>query len=165
MLVQLANPTDIDYSTLSVKSLDHITYALILHPIVTGLSFLAFFIACVSSPIGYYFAAFFAALAWLGTVLVFVLDNLLFAILRGHLIAINSTSTQTVYGLGIEATAGGLAALSLAAIFSLATCCCCSSGRRGFKKMKDEEKDVVLLEALTRTAHSAAPPSYPPLKN
>jgi hypothetical protein len=62
--------------------LDDVTKGLVLHPVAAGLTFIALLIAMGASCIGFLCAAAIAALAWVITLVVLVIDLALFGAVR-----------------------------------------------------------------------------------
>ncbi|WWC57539.1 uncharacterized protein I303_100071 [Kwoniella dejecticola CBS 10117] len=74
--------------------LEHVTKALILHPIATGLTFISFIIALFSDRLGFIFAALIAFLAFLVSLAAMVIDFVMFGIIR-HEINDNTTASAS----------------------------------------------------------------------
>src|SRR5262245_61687032 len=60
------------------STLQHLSHSLILHPIATGVTFIALVIAASSHCIGFLFASALAGIAWLITLVVIAVDFSLF---------------------------------------------------------------------------------------
>ncbi|WVW81216.1 hypothetical protein I302_103207 [Kwoniella bestiolae CBS 10118] len=76
------------------ENLEHVTKALVLHPIAAGLTFIAFIVAFFSDHLGFLFAALIAFLAFLVSLAAMVIDFVMFGIIR-HEINDNTSSTAS----------------------------------------------------------------------
>jgi len=79
---------DIDHTTFNTASVDTskaLTRVMILHPIVTGMAFIAFLLALGSGICGALLASLVAALTWVLTVVVMATDFVAFGILKNHI--------------------------------------------------------------------------------
>ncbi|WWC67356.1 uncharacterized protein I206_101264 [Kwoniella pini CBS 10737] len=77
-------------------NLEHITKALILHPIATGLTFISFIIALFSDRLGFIFAALIAFLAFLISLTAMIIDFVMFGIIK-HEINNNTTTAEAKF--------------------------------------------------------------------
>ncbi|GAA5862581.1 hypothetical protein JCM8547_002114 [Rhodosporidiobolus lusitaniae] len=111
-------------STLS-STVDAATSGLILHPICCGLAFLAFLIAACSYRFGFIFAALIASFTWVVTLVLLIIDIVIFTVLKHKAEDINTVSAH--FGAGFWCT---VAALILLFISVFATCFACFSDRR-----------------------------------
>lgn len=87
--------TDIEQTTFSNGSRESIkilTRVMILHPIATGISFIAFLLALGAGVVGSLLAAITSVLAFLVTVVAVICDFVLFGIIRDH---VNSSDHDT----------------------------------------------------------------------
>ncbi|WRT63155.1 uncharacterized protein IL334_000058 [Kwoniella shivajii] len=75
-------------------NLEHITKALVLHPVATGLAFIAFIIAFFADHIGFIFAALIAFLAFLVSLAAMIIDFVMFGIIK-HEINDNTSATAS----------------------------------------------------------------------
>ncbi|WWD06387.1 hypothetical protein V865_004477 [Kwoniella europaea PYCC6329] len=74
--------------------LEHVTKALVLHPVAAGLTFISFIIALLSDHVGFLFAALVAFLAFLVSLAAMVIDFVMFGIIR-HEINDNTSSSAS----------------------------------------------------------------------
>ncbi|GAA5918594.1 hypothetical protein JCM1841_002266 [Sporobolomyces salmonicolor] len=103
------------------------TSALVLHPIATGLAFLAFLIAAISHRIGFLWAAFMACLTWVVVLVVVVIDITTFYHVRQQ--ANDLATLSATYGAGFCT----MVAFILLFFAGSATCSSCVSARRRTK--------------------------------
>jgi len=99
-----------------------LTRVMILHPIVTGLAFIAFLVALGSDMCGSLFAAFITAVTFVASLIVMATDFALFVIIRNHVNQDGSGSHAT-FSTGIWTILAGTIALFLAFFFVLFSCC------------------------------------------
>lgn len=98
---------------LNSKTLHNLTEALILHPIAAGLAGLAFLFGICGAAYhraGTVFMTLLSALALLATLVVWIIDMILFGIARKHY---RNAGTPAQYGIGNWLTLGALVALLL----------------------------------------------------
>jgi len=112
-----------DYSNDALKAL---TRSLVLHPIAAGLAFIAFLIAALSHCIGFLFASFIAAIAWIITLVIVAIDFSIFGVVKNHVNG-SGTGASAEYGVAIWLT---LAAFILLFFASITTCFACFTDRR-----------------------------------
>ncbi|WVQ82828.1 hypothetical protein IAT38_004960 [Cryptococcus sp. DSM 104549] len=111
--------------TFANKTLEGLTKALILHPIATGLAFIAFLIALCSDHLGFLFSAFIALLAFLASLAAMAIDFALFTVIKHE---INSnTSARATYSAAIWLT---LAATVILFFSTFVVCFSCCTNRR-----------------------------------
>jgi len=78
---QVDNTQFSDYATRTTRSL---TKAMVLHPIATGLNFIAFALALGAGVVGSLLASLVAALAFLVTLVILIIDFVLFSIVKSN---------------------------------------------------------------------------------
>ncbi|KAK4685952.1 hypothetical protein P7C73_g4180, partial [Tremellales sp. Uapishka_1] len=105
--------------------LETLTKALILHPIATGIAFIAFLIAAASDHIGFLFASMVAFLAFIVSLAAMVIDFVLFGIVKHEIN--NNTTANASFATAIWLT---LAATVILFFASIIVCCGCFTGRR-----------------------------------
>lgn len=113
---------DTTFNTASKDSTKVLTRVMILHPIVTGLAFIAFLVALGSGMCGSIFAAFIAGVTFIISLVVMATDFALFVIVRNHVNQDGSGSHAT-FSTGIWTILVGTIALFLAFFFVLFSCC------------------------------------------
>lgn len=87
--------TDIEqtsFSDASRATANGLTRVMILHPIATGISFIAFLLSCGAGVFGSLLAALVSLLAFIVTIVVLICDFVLFGIIKDH---VNSSSHDT----------------------------------------------------------------------
>ena len=110
------------------SALKHLTSALVLHPVATGLTFIAFLIALFAHRIGFIFASLVAALAWLITLVVLVVDLVIFDSVRHHVNdSSNAIPASATFGVGIWLVVAAFLVLIFA---SFITCFGCFTDSR-----------------------------------
>ncbi|GAA6000719.1 hypothetical protein JCM10207_004623 [Rhodosporidiobolus poonsookiae] len=106
-------------------TVDAATSGLVLHQVCCGLAFLAFLIAAASFRFGFLFAALVAAFTWLLTLVLVIIDIVIFAILKHKANDISTISAK--YGAAFWCT---IAAFIVLFVASFATCFACFTDRR-----------------------------------
>jgi hypothetical protein len=81
-----------NFNLASEDSTKALTRVMVLHPIVTGMAFIAFLLALGSGVCGALLASLVAGLTWVLTVVVMATDLTLFGVVRNH---VNDTSKDT----------------------------------------------------------------------
>ncbi|GAA5945218.1 hypothetical protein JCM10213_001486 [Rhodosporidiobolus nylandii] len=112
------------------RTMDGITGALLLAPIVCGLSFFAFLIALCSYRIGFFFAAFVAGWTFLVTLVLVIIEASIFGVIRSN--ANSVPGVHASYGSGFWCTIAALPVLFLATCCSFAACFSDRRKERGF---------------------------------
>ncbi|CAK7199006.1 hypothetical protein SEUCBS139899_001674 [Sporothrix eucalyptigena] len=88
------------FSTASEDSTKALTRVMILHPIATGIAFIAFLLAVGAGVIGSFLGAFVSLITFIITVVVLITDFVLFHIIKDHVNDSNSGAKAT-YGVAI----------------------------------------------------------------
>ncbi|CAD6589718.1 MAG: hypothetical protein TREMPRED_005484 [Tremellales sp. Tagirdzhanova-0007] len=113
--------------------LDTLTKALILHPIVAGIAFLAFLVALCSDHLGFILASLIAFVAFIASLAALVIDFILFGIIKHE---INSkTSAKASFSTAIWLTLAGTIVLLFASFIVFFECC--SGNRRRSRADRD----------------------------
>lgn len=109
------------------QNIVRLTRALVLHPIATGISFLAFLVAVFSERFGYLFSSILAFLAFIVSLVAMAIDFGLFVAARNHVNnnAVGAVSAQLGNALWMT-----LAATIALFIASFVVCLGCCSSRR-----------------------------------
>jgi len=95
----VSSATGTSYSS---STLNHLTSSLVLHPIATGLTFIAFLIALFAHRIGFILASSVAALAWVVTLALLILDMVIFGSVKRHVDDLsNAVAVKATFGVGI----------------------------------------------------------------
>jgi hypothetical protein len=116
---------EIDHTTFNTASQDStkvLTRVMILHPIVTGLAFLAFLIALGSGMCGSLFAAFIAAVTFVVSLVVMATDFAAFVIVRNHVNS-DGSGSHAYFSTAMWTMLAGTICLFLAFFFVLFSCC------------------------------------------
>jgi hypothetical protein len=109
----------------SSSALKHLTSALVLHPVAAGLAFIAFLVALFAHRIGFIFASFLAAIAWVVALVLLVVDFVVFGSVRHH---VNGSGAATAsFGVAIWLVVAAFVTLFFG---SFITCCGCFTDRR-----------------------------------
>lgn len=95
---------------------------MVLHPVVCGMSFLAFLVALGSGMCGSLFAAFITSLTFLVALVVMATDFALFVIVKNH-VNKDDSGSRASFSTGIWTMLAGTIALFLAFFFVLFSCC------------------------------------------
>ncbi|KAM0755702.1 pali-domain-containing protein [Meredithblackwellia eburnea MCA 4105] len=99
----VGNTTGVAYST---PRLDSLTTALVLHPVVAGITFLSFLIAAISHRIGFIVSALVATFSWFLSVAMIAVDFVIFLSVKHHISTDGGGSTAafgTALWLGVAA--------------------------------------------------------------
>jgi len=113
---------DTSFNRASKDSTEALTRVMVLHPVVTGLSFIAFLVALGSGFCGSLFAAFIAAITFVVSLIVMACDFALFVIVRNH-VNKDGSGSHAYFSTGIWTVLAGTIALFLAFFFVLFSCC------------------------------------------
>ncbi|KAB5572613.1 SUR7/PalI family-domain-containing protein [Coniochaeta sp. 2T2.1] len=120
-----ATPLNINFSDSAERTTRSLTKAMVLHPVATGLNFIAFVLALGAGMVGSLLASLVAALAFLVTAVIVIIDFVLFSIVKTQ-INRNSNAWHAEYSSAAwTLLVGGICSL-LGAIVTFFTCC---SGR------------------------------------
>lgn len=139
-----------DYGSASKNTADALTRVMILHPIGSGLAFIAFLAALGASMIGSLLSAFIAGIAWLVTLVVLVTDFVGWGIVRRKVnnddnnqngVAGNHASFEE----GIWCVLAAFVALFFGAVIVLLTCC---SGRRKRRAGRSSKVEPMVSEGV-----------------
>jgi hypothetical protein len=113
---------DTSFNTASKDTTKALTRVMVLHPIVTGVAFIAFLIALGSGMCGSLFAAFIAAVTFLIALIVMATDFALFVIVRNH-VNNDGSGSHANFSTGMWTMLVGTIALFFAFFFVLFSCC------------------------------------------
>ena len=113
---------DTDFNDAQENTSKALTRVMVLHPVATGLSFIAFLLALGSGFIGAIAAAIVSTLSFIVTVVVLATDFTLFGIVRNKVNDMGDGRTAT-WGAGIWTLLAALVMLFLATVIVLLTCC------------------------------------------
>ncbi len=110
------------FSTASVDSTKVLTKVMILHPIATGIAFIAFLLTLGAGVIGSLFASIVSLIAFVITVVVLITDFVLFSIIKSN---VNDDPTDSVafYSTGLWTLLAAAICILLATIVVFFTCC------------------------------------------
>lgn len=126
-----------DYSENTAKATASLTKAMILHPIATGLCFLAFFTALGAGVLGSLLASFMAAAAFVVSLVALIIDFVLFSIIKDKVNDQSTDGTRAFFSVAIWTILASAICSLLGSIVVFLTCC---SGRlhRGRERSKAE---------------------------
>ena len=119
---QVDNTQFSDYATRTTRSL---TKAMVLHPIATGLNFIAFMLALGAGVVGSLLASLVAALAFLVTLVILIIDFVLFSIVKSN-VNDDGTGAHAFYASAAWTLLVSAVCSLLGTIVVFLTCC---SGR------------------------------------
>lgn len=111
-----------DYSTRTTRSL---TKAMVLHPIACGLNFVAFMLALGAGVVGSLLASLVAALAFLVTLVILIIDFVMFSIIRSN-VNDDGTGAHAFYATAAWTILVAAICSLLGTVIVFLTCC---SGR------------------------------------
>ena len=111
---------------------------MVLHPIETGIAFIAFLLSLGSGIIGSFVGAMVALLAWVLTLISLACDFSLFGIIRHHVNEDGSRS-HARFGAGIWTLLAAFVCLFFGMIIVFFTCC---ANRREKKRQRIVEKEA-----------------------
>jgi hypothetical protein len=113
------------FSSASRDTTRALTKAMILHPIACGINFIAFVLALGAGMVGSLFASIVALLAFLTTVVIMIIDFVLFSIIRSN-VNDDNTNSHAHYGSAAWTILASAICSLLGTIIVFFTCC---SGR------------------------------------
>ncbi|KAF3761026.1 pali-domain-containing protein [Cryphonectria parasitica EP155] len=121
----MASIDDTSFSDASRDTANGLTHVMVLHPIATGISFIAFLLALGAGFFGSFLAAIVAALAFIVTIVVMIIDFVLFGIIKDH---VNSSSDDTSgshakFSVAMWTILAGAICLLIGAVIVFFTCC------------------------------------------
>jgi hypothetical protein len=114
----------IDHTTFDKAATDTtkaLTRVMILHPVACGLAFIAFFLALGAGFFGAIFASLVAAVAWLVTLVVMVIDFVLFGIIKRH-VNHDGSGSNAYFSVGMWTILAAMIVLFFATFIVLFTC-------------------------------------------
>jgi len=124
---------DIDgsgFSVVGAKTADGLTNALILHPIATGLAFIALLLAFIPGMAGALISSLVTALAWIITLVVMAIDFALFGIIKQH-VNNDGSGSHASYSTGMWTCLVAMILLFFAMFLVLFSC---------FKRRKEKRR-------------------------
>jgi uncharacterized membrane protein len=110
---------------------------MVLHPIETGIAFIAFLLACGSGIVGSFVGAMVALLAWVLTLVSLAVDFSLFGILRHH-VNNDGSGSKAEFGIAIWCLLAAFVCLFFGMIIVFFTCC---ANRRQKRRQRVVEKE------------------------
>jgi len=123
------------FSNAAKDTVDHLTDVMILHPIACGLAFIAFLTALGAGMIGGLFASLIAAVTWLITLVVMVIDFVLFGIVKNH-VNKDGTGSKAVYSVGMWTCLAAMVCLFFATFIVFFSCCSARRHNRDNRRSK-----------------------------
>ncbi|SMR44004.1 unnamed protein product [Zymoseptoria tritici ST99CH_3D1] len=124
--------------SLSGGTSDALTRVMVLHPIVCGITFIAFLVSIGAGVVGSLAGAFTAFVAWVLTIIVMATDFTLFGVVRHH-VNEDSSRSKAYFGSAIWMLVAAFLLLGLAMCILLFTCCV---SRRQKKKDAEAMKEA-----------------------
>lgn len=150
------NPADImagiDHTTFNTASTDTtkaLTRVMILHPIATGLAFIAFLMALGAGFCGAIMAAMVSAVTWLITVVVMACDFALFGIIKNH-VNKDGSGSHAYYSVGMWTCLAAMICLFFGTFVVLFTCFSSRMHRKDNRVSKGGEAGYVGGTTTTR---------------
>ncbi|KAK1778212.1 SUR7/PalI family-domain-containing protein [Copromyces sp. CBS 386.78] len=110
------------FSNYSENTIKALTKAMILHPIACGLNFIAFLLALGAGLVGSFLASMVAALAFIVTVVIMIMDFVTFSILKSN-VNDNNTGSRAHWGSAAWTTLAAAICSLLGMIILFITCC------------------------------------------
>jgi hypothetical protein len=141
----------IDGTTFNSASTDTskaLTRVMILHPIATGLAFIAFLLALGSGFFGALLAALVAAVTFVITIIVMATDFVAFGIIKNHVNG-DGSGSHAYYSVGMWTILAAMILLFLATLLVLFSCC----SSRMHKQRASKETGYVDGPATTTRRH------------
>lgn len=127
------NPTSVmaqtdgtSYSDNDTKVTNSLTKAMILHPIATGLCFIAFFMALGAGVVGSFLASLVSLLAFIVSLVALIIDFVLFSVIKDKVNNQSTDGTRAFFSIAIWTILASAICSFLGAIVVFITCC---SGR------------------------------------
>jgi len=109
------------FSRVGTATADGLTNAFVLHPVASGLAFIAAFCA-IGGWVGSLIATFIAVVAWIVALVVMVLDFVVFGVIKNH-VNKDGSGSHAFYSIGMWTTLAGMIVLFFGAIIVFVTCC------------------------------------------
>jgi len=109
------------FSRVGTATADGLTNAFILHPIACGLAFIAGLCA-IGGWIGSLIATMIAVLAWIITLVVMVIDFIVFGVIKNH-VNKDGSGSHAYYSVGMWTTLAAMILLFFGTIIVFFTCC------------------------------------------
>jgi uncharacterized membrane protein len=132
---QVENTQFSDYSVRTTRSL---TKAMVLHPIACGINFIAFMLALGAGMVGSLLASLVAALAFLVTLVILIIDFVLFSIIKSN-VNDDGTGAHAFYASAAWTLLVGAICSLLGTIVVFFTCCSGRMHRRRERTMTKHE--------------------------
>jgi len=127
-VLKLADPST-DFGDASRVSAKGLTRAMVLHPIATGLNFIAFLMAIGAGVIGSLLASVVALLAFIVTLIAMIIDFVLFSIVRSH-VNDSSSGAEASYSTAAWTILASAICSLLGTVVVFLTCCSTRMHRR-----------------------------------
>jgi hypothetical protein len=126
------------FTTASSDTANSLTKAMILHPIVCGMAFIAFLMALGAGVCGSLMAALTAGITWALSVVALATDFVSFGIIRSNVndVYTDSTSSYANYSVGMWTMLAGMLCLFFATFIVFFSCCSACLHRRSNRASK-----------------------------
>jgi hypothetical protein len=132
----MAQNSGADFSDYARDTTRVLTKVMILHPIATGVLFIAFMLSLGAGTVGSFLAAVVALLAFLITVVVLVVDFVLFSIIRSNVNDSNG-GDQAFYSTAMWTTLAAAICALLGTVVVFFSCCSARLHKRRTGHVKD----------------------------
>lgn len=120
-IIANADGTD-NFSNASEDSTKALTRVMVLHPVATGISFIAFLLAVGAGVVGSFLGSLVSLLAFIITAIVLITDFVLFHLVKKH-VNDDGSGSKASYGVGLWLILAAGICLLLGAIITFVTCC------------------------------------------
>ncbi|PSR84162.1 SUR7/PalI family-domain-containing protein [Coniella lustricola] len=121
----MANIEGTSFGDGTTDSLKILTRTMVLHPISTGIAFIAFLLALGAGFIGSFLAAIVAVLAFLTTIVAMIIDFVMFGVLKSHIndSSDDSSGSHAKYSVAIWTILAAAICLLIGSVIVFFTCC------------------------------------------
>jgi len=140
-----------DFGTASTDTSKALTRVMVLHPIATGVAFIAFLLALGSGFCGAIFAASTALIAWLITIVVMITDFVLFGIIKRH-VNNDGSGSNASFSTGMWTLVAAMVILLVGTLLVILTCCSSRMHRQN-RNTKHEESGYAANGTTVQKRH------------
>lgn len=126
----VSNVTGTDFSSASENTSKALTRVMVLHPVATGLCFIAFLLCLGTSVVGSILTALFSLLSFVVTVIAMVCDFVAFSIIRQEVNGDEDVDALARWGSGIWLMLAAAVFTLVGALVVLVTCCASRAKKR-----------------------------------
>lgn len=148
VLTDHASETDLSWA--SRHTVDGLTHALVLHPIACAIAFFAFLVSCGAGMPSSLLGALIAAIAWILTLVVMIIDFVIFGAVKYH-VNNDGSGSHAYYSAGMWCALAAMILLFLGMSIDLFTC---------FSGRKQEERRYSNTQSLAHNTEGEVNPTY-----